>query len=114
MIGQVIKIRNEIIVLSGIFLFLSLLDGALTLWGLSMGIIEEANPVMSLLIKTSSIIFLLFKITLPVSVGTFCWWIRDKRPFWSVFLLWFAIAVYSLVALAHGYWLTKSFSFYGW
>ncbi|MCO1604023.1 DUF5658 family protein [Desulfosporosinus nitroreducens] len=51
MLGKKLRFRlwtrgKLIIVGSIMFLILSLLDGALTLWGLGLRAIEEANPVM--------------------------------------------------------------------
>jgi len=43
--------EKGIIIASIVFIILSLLDGALTLWGLELGAIEEGNPVMQWLIE---------------------------------------------------------------
>jgi hypothetical protein len=46
-----LRSRDKLIIVSSIvFLILSLLEGALTLWGLGQGVIEEVNPVMRWLI----------------------------------------------------------------
>jgi len=59
------------------FLILSLLDGASTLWGLGQGAIEELNPVMRWLIEENPIVFMTVKLSLPVMLGFVLWEIRQ-------------------------------------
>jgi len=54
-------------------LILSLLDALLTLWGLSLGVIVEANPIMQWLIEKSPIVFMVVKLSLPVILGSVLW-----------------------------------------
>jgi hypothetical protein len=108
MFVQTIRRNQEIILLSVIYFVLNFMDGSLTLWGLNLGIIEEANPLMRSLIFTSPILFGAVKLSLPILVAFYCWFIRKKNLWLAVFVLWLAIAVYSLVTLAHGYWLVKA------
>ena len=53
----VTKMRvNKTIILGSVTLFvLSVIDGALTLWGLGLGAIEEVNPVMQWLIEKNQV-----------------------------------------------------------
>ena len=107
---QAIKIDKEIILLSIIYFVLNFLDASLTLWGLNLGAIEEANPAMKFLITRSYALFFGVKIALPIVTGLFCWMIRYKRPGLAALVLWMAVAAYSLVTLVHGYWLTYMIS----
>ncbi len=107
------KQNHAIVILTGVFFILSVLDAVSTLWGINLGLITEGNPVMQLLIGLGPSVFLTVKLAQPVLVGLFCWMIRFKRPWASVFILWFAIAVYSLVTLVHFYWVTPAVSMLG-
>ena len=61
--------ERVIIVGCTVLLLLSCMDGVLTLWGLSIGAIEEANPIMQWLIEKSPIVFMVFKLSFPVMLG---------------------------------------------
>ena len=66
------------------FLILSLLDGASTLWGLGQGAIEELNPVMRWLIEENPIVFMTVKLSLPVMLGFVLWEIRQHFSLYTV------------------------------
>lgn len=87
-----------------IFFILSAVDGVLTLQGLSLGLIEEANPGMQLLIAKSSVGFMAFKLSLPVIFGLLSWRIRNRSTRLVVYSLGLILVVYALVALLHVYW----------
>ncbi len=70
---------KAIIVGSIVFLILSLLDGALTLWGLRVGVTEEVNPLMLWLIGNSPIVFIVVKASIPFILGFVLWRIRNKN-----------------------------------
>lgn len=62
--------RDQAIIIGTIlFLILSLFDGALTLWGLGLGAIEEVNPFMEWLVGKSPILFMAVMILIPVILG---------------------------------------------
>lgn len=104
------KQSPAIITLTGVYCILSLVDAGSTLCGINLGLITEANPLMRLLIGLGPLVFVVVKLAYPVFVGLFCWLIRYKRPWLSVFILWLAIAVYSLVTLVHFFWVTQAVS----
>ena len=93
------------IVSSTVFLFLSLLDGALTLWGLGQGAIEEVNPVMRWFIEKSPITFMAIKLSLPVMLGFVLWEIWDRSRKFVTYSLWLVLIVYSVVMMFHAYWI---------
>ena len=95
---------KSIIVGSIVFLTLSLLDAALTLWGLGQGVIEEVNPVMRWLIEENPIIFIAVKLSLPVMLGFVLWEIRDRSRKFVACSLWLVLVVYSVVMMFRAYW----------
>ena len=107
------KQNHAIITLTAVYCILSIIDAVATLWGINLGLITETNPLMRLLIGIGPFVFVAVKLAYPVFVGLFCWMIRYKRPWASVFILWFAIAVYSVVAVVHFYWVTQVVSMLG-
>lgn len=107
------KQNHAIITLTAVYCILSIVDAVSTLWGINLGLITEANPLMRLLLQVGPLVFVAVKLAYPVFVGLFCWMIRYKRPWISVFILWLAIAGYSLVTLVHFYWVTQAVSALG-
>ncbi|MED4017034.1 DUF5658 family protein [Sutcliffiella cohnii] len=91
-------------------LFLSLLilngiDGVLTFIGLKFNMIEEANPLMSLLFTHNPYLFLIIKITLSFLLLIFL--IRKQIPNTRLvkILSIFATASYSYVTCLHLVWI---------
>ncbi|MHB8124190.1 MAG: DUF5658 family protein [Desulfitobacteriaceae bacterium] len=83
------------------------LDGALTLWGLSLGTVEEANPIMQWLITRSTIAFMIVKLSLPVILGLVSWRLRNKsrrlvKYGWGLVLI-----LYVMVTMSHVYWIIR-------
>ncbi|SHH13837.1 MULTISPECIES: DUF5658 family protein [Desulfosporosinus] len=98
--------RDRSIIVSSIVLFaLSVIDGALTLWGLGQGVIEEVNPVMRWLIEENPIVFMTVKLSLPVMLGFVLWEIRDRSRKFVACSLWLVLIVYSVVMMFHAYWI---------
>ncbi len=110
MLSLRLKQNYAIIILTGIYCILNFIDAVLTRWGINLGFITEANPLMRLLMGSGPLVFMAVKLTYPILVGVFCWFIKYKRPWLSVFILWLAIAIYSLVTLLHFYWVTQAMS----
>lgn len=96
---------KAIIVGSIVFLILSLLDGALTLWGLGQGVIEEVNPVMRWLIEENPIVFMIVKLSLPVMLGFVLWEIRDRSRRFVAYSWRLVLLVYAVVMVFHVYWI---------
>lgn len=103
--NRTLTLNKKILIASTVFLILSITDGLLTLWGLKLKVIEEANPIMQLLIDKSTIGFIVYKLSLPVILGAFCWRVKDKARKLVVFTLGFVISVYSLLMMLHVYWI---------
>jgi len=96
---------KAIIVSATVFLCLSLLDGALTLWGLGQGVIKEVNPMMRWLIEENPIVFMTVKLSLPVMLGFVLWEIRDRSGKFVACSLWLVLIVYTVVMVFHVYWI---------
>jgi len=80
-----LSVDKQIVVDSVSVVLLSLTDGALTPWGMERGVIEEANPVMQLLIIKSPIGFIAVKLLLSVILGFLLWRLRNRsRRFVSI------------------------------
>jgi hypothetical protein len=72
--------REKLIIVSCALLFvLSALDGTLTLWGLSLDVIKEANPFMQLIINKSPAGLMAIKLLLPIILGFVLWKIKTKK-----------------------------------
>ena len=100
--------EKGIIVGSIVFLILSLLDGALTLWGLGLGAIEEVNPLMQWLIEKSPIVFMSVKLSLPVMLVFVLWRIRNRSRKFVTYSLGLVLSVYAVVMVFHVYWVVGS------
>jgi hypothetical protein len=95
--------RDKFIIISCALLFvLSAMDGALTLWGLSLEVIKEANPFMQLIINKSPAGLMTIKLLLPITLGLVLW--KIKRRKFVTYSLWLVLAVYSAVMVLHIYW----------
>lgn len=70
-------------ILIGLFLFilflLNIVDGALTIVWVQMGIATEANPIMNFLLQEGPEYMMLFKIVLVGSCITLLWFLRLNR-----------------------------------
>ena len=103
---NMLRLKDKSIIVSSIvYLILSLLDGALTLWGLGQGAIEEVNPIMQSLITQSPIVFLTVKLLLPVILGLIFWRIRNTSCKFVAWSLGLVLIVYAVVMLFHVYWI---------
>ncbi|KLU61755.1 hypothetical protein CEB3_c19340 [Peptococcaceae bacterium CEB3] len=100
--------HNRIRLLVTFLAILSILDGALTLWGLRLGTIEEANPLMQWLIARNPVAFMAAKVSLPVILGFLLWKAQNRPHKFVIRLLIVAILTYALVIIAHAYWIVLS------
>jgi len=94
-----------------VFFILSALDGALTLWGLGLGAIKEANPFMKWLIEKNPYVFMFVKLFLPIILGLMLWRIMNKS--FVTYSLGLILAVYSVVLVLHAYWVVNTINRYG-
>lgn len=93
-----------IILGSSMLIILSGFDGAMTLWGLSEKVIEEANPIMDAMISKSPRGVMIVKLLLPVVLGVLCWLVRDRSQRLIKCSLGFVLAIYLFIDLVHLYW----------
>jgi len=100
-----LSLDKQTVVGSVSVVFFSLADGALTIWGMDRGVIEEANPVMQLLIIKSPIGFMAVKLALPVILGLIFWRIRNKTRKLVTYGLVIVLGVYAVVTGFHVYWI---------
>jgi hypothetical protein len=78
---------------------LNLLDAGLTIFVVSTGQAEEANPLMRDLVHERPVLFVMVKMFLVVG-GTYLLWRYRKRPF-AVFSIFLAFIVYYALLLFH-------------
>lgn len=97
--------KKRTMVGSMVFLILSLLDGALTIWGLGLSAIVEINPVMKWLVERSPILFMAVKLLLPVILGCVLWKIPERSDSFFTYSLGFVLVVYSVTMVLHFYWI---------
>lgn len=99
-----IRVRNIILLL----VIFNLLDGIFTFVGLSLGVIEEANP---LLVNFPPHVILLIKIVLSffLSVLLLFGFPQSKISLWTVIFI-IITALYLSVILLHIYWIFTYFS----
>ncbi|KLU62966.1 hypothetical protein CEB3_c06280 [Peptococcaceae bacterium CEB3] len=100
--------NRRIRLLVTVLAILSILDGALTLWGLRLGTIEEANPLMQWLIARNPVASMAVKVSLPVILGFLLWRARNRPHKWVIRLLLTAVLAYALVIIAHAHWIILS------
>ena len=96
---------HGIIAATCILFSLSAIDSALTLWGLTLEVVNEANPLMDLLIAKSPFMFILIKLLVPLAIGAYLWRSRQKDPLLVALALVISIAIYIVVTGFHVYWL---------
>ena len=96
--------KGKVIIAGCTVLFLlSGMDGVLTLWGLSIGAIEEVNPIMLWLINKSPIVFMVFKLSFPAILGIVFWRMRNRSSRFVTYSLGLVLVVYSVVIVLQVY-----------
>ncbi|WP_338077756.1 DUF5658 family protein [Acididesulfobacillus acetoxydans] len=86
---------------------LTLLDGALTPWGLRLGAIEEANPLMRWLIDQNVVAFMAVKLALPVLLGVLLWRIGNRPHALVSRLVVIGVLAYGVVLVTHAQWILR-------
>lgn len=99
---------KQVILGSVVLLFLSAIDGALTLWGLRLRVIEEVNPIMQEIITKSPITFIALKLALPLILGIIFWRIHNRSRMLVTYGLRLLLIVYAVVLGIHVYWIINS------
>lgn len=105
--GSKLRIYSDrgIVFAAGLFFVLSVADAALTLWGLNLRVIEEANPLMRVLIDNRPWLFVALKTLVPVVLGIYCWYNRDRdRGLVSTALV-LSNGIYLVVSMFHLFWI---------
>ncbi|MDO0823089.1 DUF5658 family protein [Desulfosporosinus nitroreducens] len=97
--------NQKIMIGIAIFMILSISDGALTLWGIRLGIIEEANPIMQWIMAKSTVGFMTIKLSIPIILGVVFWRIRRNSRKLVTYSLGVIVIVYTVVNMIHVYWL---------
>jgi hypothetical protein len=85
--------------------FLNILDGIVTFIGLTLGKIEEANPIMNLLFETSPGLFLGIKVGLSLLLILIYINLKILNASIVKSLLLITSIFYSFVCLQHYYWI---------
>jgi hypothetical protein len=76
------------------------------IWGLSLEAIQEANPLMQLIINKSPVGFMALKLSVPIILGFVLWKIKTKKlVIYS--LLGLVLVVYAMVIVVHIYWVIR-------
>jgi len=97
--------EKRIIVLTIILMIFNIMDVELTIWGISLQLIEEGNPLMALFIEKYPLYLKIVKLLLSIILGTACWWIRDTSRNLVVYGMGFTVIVYLLIMLVHAHWI---------
>lgn len=96
------------IVYGSIFLILlNGIDGALSLWGIMIGVTQEVNPLMRWLMNLSSVAFIIYKLAMPTILAVLFWLLRNRSRMLVTYGLGLSLIVYSVVMLTHAYWIVK-------
>lgn len=99
-------VSNKLIVYGSVaLLFLSVIDAILTLRGLNLGIIEEANPIMYWLIAQSPVVFIAVKLALPVILLLLAWWSEKKLSKVIPYLFEVVLIAYTVAIGFHVWWI---------
>lgn len=96
--------EKGILLASALLLILSGIDGAMTLWGLHIEAIEEANPLMEGLIVTRPGAVMSAKLLLPVVLGVLCWLVRERSQRMIKYSFGLVLVMYLLTDLFHLFW----------
>lgn len=76
----------------------------MTLWGLHIEAIEEANPLMQGLIVTRPGGVMSAKLLLSIVLGAIFWLARDRSERFIKYSLGLVLVIYLLTDLVHLYW----------
>lgn len=105
-LGQLRDDPQLLAVLLGMFVLLSLLDGALTAFELATGIASEGNPFLSSLIAAHPVLAACFKLVMTGLVAFGIWHGRRYRKILAVSV--FALVLYAALLAYHLGWLYGS------
>jgi hypothetical protein len=90
--------------------FINIIDGVATFVGLSLGIIEEANPIMRFLFHVDSELFLGVKLGLSFLLIAMFYHIKTSKSTLLKNLAILASIFYTIVFIEHIYWVSVNWS----
>lgn len=93
-----------IVLASCILLILNGFDGVMTLWGLSIKVIEEANPIMVAIIAKSPSRVIGVKLLLPLVLGVLSWLEKDRSQRLIKYSFGLVLVSYLFIDIFHLYW----------
>ncbi len=85
----------------GILFTGSILDAILTIFSFSKELIYELNPLMLVLLSTSSVLFFLFKLVLTICITLVLLYCFDRQQRLTNNLTFFAALIYTIVNVYH-------------
>jgi len=98
------QIRASLRSLSLAVIAMAALDASLTIWGASLGIIEEANPYLRGLLARSPVgMFLAVVVATGLALGVIRWAVPRRPEFRWV--IWVAVGARTIVLLMHLAWI---------
>lgn len=97
--------KNDIFAAIAVTFFMSALDAVITLWGLRLGAIREANPLMAPLLMNNLLGFFAVKLITPVIIGLGFFIFRNQPRKFIVNLLYIVVIVYIVVIALHIRWM---------
>jgi hypothetical protein len=81
-------------------------DGAATYYGLNMGVIAEANPIMAAAFEFNPLLTLILKLVLSLFFLNYIYYaISVKKIRWPVRVMPVLILIHAVVAALHLYWI---------
>lgn len=101
--------KYDIFAAIAVTFLMSALDAIITIWGLRLGAIREANPLMAPLVMNNLLGFFAVKLITPVIIGLGFWMIRNKPRKFIVTLLYLVVIVYIIVITLHIRWMFEYF-----
>jgi len=106
--SELTTFEKQLISATIILLTLNVLDITLTLWGMSLHLIEEGNPLMQLVIEKNPQYLTALKLLLPIMLGIACWRVRDTSRKLIVYGMGLTLIVYVLIMFVHVHWIYTS------
>lgn len=83
----------------------NLFDTMFTYYGLSRGLVTEANPLMNIIWSSHPLLFLAIKILLSLFVILIAFKVEFKRKTFTSYLCWIANGLYGMITCFHLFWI---------
>lgn len=103
--------NTHIVTISIMIAILNFFDGLFTYYGITYNYIDEANPIMKLLIHINPILFLMGKFFLSIVIIVITWNVANKsydlfKKYFSICLLGLFL-LYSGIFSVHIFWISQ-------